>query len=132
MTKITLAIMLAYGGWKSLPIIQEAILSWNSPNVNIGELLRNPNRYEGKHITLSGRVSNSFNVLISGVELEDPSGRVWVLTDEAVPVEGTDYLVSGKFSQLTKIQNLNVLILENEGSSGFWSKVSGLVNALIS
>jgi hypothetical protein len=67
----------------------------------IGDINRDPGRYAGKEVTISGRVINSFGALGEGAfELEDGSGSIWVLSAGfGVPVQGAHVKVTGRVEE---------------------------------
>lgn len=63
----------------------------------IADVNQNPGKYQNKEIGLIGTVTNSYGVLGNGVyELDDGTGRIWVLANRGVPSRGTRVGVSGK------------------------------------
>lgn len=64
----------------------------------IGKLQNDPARYRNKEVALVGNVTNSFGALGYGAyELDDETGRVWVLTERGVPAKGARIGTVGKF-----------------------------------
>jgi hypothetical protein len=64
----------------------------------ISKLQNDPARYRNKEVALTGRVTNSFGALRYGAyELDDETGRVWVLTERGVPERGARVGTVGKF-----------------------------------
>jgi hypothetical protein len=64
----------------------------------IGKLQSDPGRYRNKEVALVGRVTNSFGGFNFGAyELDDETGRVWVLTERGVPSKGARIGTVGKF-----------------------------------
>jgi hypothetical protein len=63
----------------------------------IAEINQNPSKYQNKDVGLVGTVTNSYGVLNNGVyELDDGTGRIWVLANRGVPSRGARVGVSGK------------------------------------
>jgi hypothetical protein len=63
----------------------------------IGEINQDPQRYVNKDIAVKGTVSNSFSALVSGAyELDDGTGKLWVLSNGGVPSKGTKVGVRGR------------------------------------
>ena len=64
----------------------------------ISKLQNDPARYRNKEVAIIGRVTNSFGALGYGAyELDDETGRVWVLTERGVPERGARVGTVGKF-----------------------------------
>lgn len=65
----------------------------------IGTLLDDPGRFEGRKVKISGRVESAFGVLQFGAyRLSDGSGAITVITDRGgVPREGARVGVEGEF-----------------------------------
>lgn len=64
----------------------------------ISKLQNDPARYRNKDVALVGNVTNSFGALGYGAyELDDETGRVWVLTERGVPAKGARVGTVGKF-----------------------------------
>ena len=64
----------------------------------IGDINRDPGRYAGKDITISGQATESFGVLNEGAfEVDDGTGRIWVLSEGfGVPGKGAHVTVTGR------------------------------------
>ncbi len=65
--------------------------------VKISDINRDPGRYGGKEVTISGRVTGSFGALSEGAfEVDDGTGRIWVLSEGfGVPSQGARVRVTG-------------------------------------
>lgn len=62
----------------------------------ISKINQNPSRYQNKQVGLIGTVTDSYGALGKGVyELDDGTGRIWVLATEGVPSRGARVGVSG-------------------------------------
>ena len=63
----------------------------------ISKINQDPGRYRDKQVGLIGTVTNSYGVLGNGVyELDDGTGRIWVVTSRGVPSRGSRVGVSGR------------------------------------
>jgi hypothetical protein len=59
--------------------------------VTVAEINADPGRFANKEVTLKGTVVNSFGVLGQGAyELDDGTGKIWVLSDQGGGVPGKD------------------------------------------
>ncbi len=62
----------------------------------ISKINQNPARYHDKEVALVGRVTDSYGVLGNGIyELDDGTGRIWVMTTQGVPSKGARVGASG-------------------------------------
>ena len=63
----------------------------------VSELQRNPGRYIGKEVAVSGTVSNSFGALGTGAyEIDDGTGKIWIISEGyGVPSKGAHVSVAG-------------------------------------
>lgn len=68
------------------------------PNqTTISKINQNPGRYQNKDVALVGTVTNSYGALGTGIyELDDGTGRIWVMTTHGVPSKGARVGVSGQ------------------------------------
>jgi hypothetical protein len=64
----------------------------------VARLESDPGRYRDREILVIGTVTNSFGVLGQGAyELNDETGRVWVITQRGVPTKGARVGTVGRF-----------------------------------
>ena len=64
----------------------------------IGQLNSEPRRYYDRDVSVRGVVTNSFGALgIGAYELDDETGRIWVLTERGVPQKGSRVRAVGKY-----------------------------------
>ncbi len=62
----------------------------------IAKINQNPSKYQNQQVGLIGTVTDSYGVLGNGIyELDDGTGRIWVMTTRGVPTKGTRVGVSG-------------------------------------
>jgi len=68
------------------------------PNqATISKINQNPAKYQNKDVALVGTVTDSYGALGTGVyELDDGTGRIWVMTTHGVPSKGARIGVSGQ------------------------------------
>ena len=65
-------------------------------SVSINKAISDPGRYRTDTVELSGAVIDSYSVLGRGVyQLEDRSGKLWVVSDNGVPRKGARISVKG-------------------------------------
>jgi hypothetical protein len=88
-------------------------------SVKIGRINADPSRYANRTVSVSGRVTNSVGVLgTGGYQLEDESGRIYVLSRTGVPSRGSHIRVTGKVTPGATVlgQALGVAIREEHHS----------------
>jgi hypothetical protein len=63
----------------------------------INEILADPQRYANRDVGVTGNVVRSVSVLGKGAyEVDDGTGKLWVISDKGVPREGARIGVKGK------------------------------------
>jgi hypothetical protein len=63
----------------------------------INQIKADPSRYANREVAVIGTVTRSFSVLGKGAyEVEDETGKLWVVSDRGVPREGAHVLARGK------------------------------------
>jgi hypothetical protein len=73
-----------------------AALATGCASRTINELLADPGRYRNKEVRLSGSVVSSYSVLGNGAyQLDDRTGRLWVVSSAGAPREGARVTVTG-------------------------------------
>ena len=78
-------------------------IEYQITTTEIGKIMKDPRFYEGKTVTVSGEVENSFSVCIKFYSISDGTGTIYVRTDRAVPLKGELIKVKGKYNQFIKI-----------------------------
>jgi len=64
----------------------------------IGQLTADPERFRNREVLIYGTVTNSFGALGQGVyELNDETGKIWVVTQRGVPGRGARVGAVGRF-----------------------------------
>jgi hypothetical protein len=67
---------------------------------SINQILADPGRYSKTEVAIVGRVVNSFSVLGRGVyQVDDGTGKLWVISDKGVPHEGAQVVARGKIKE---------------------------------
>jgi hypothetical protein len=71
------------------------------PRKSIESINRDPGRFRGKEVTVTGQVVNSFAAMgVGAFELDDGTGRLWVFSDKyGVPGQGGRIVVTGTIQQ---------------------------------
>jgi len=63
----------------------------------INKINGDPSRYYDKKVTIEGTVTDSYGVLGEGAyELDDGTGRIWVIAERAVPARGSRVETKGR------------------------------------
>jgi hypothetical protein len=63
----------------------------------INQILAEPNRYANREVGVLGTVVQSYSVLGRGAyQIEDETGKLWVISDKGVPRKGARVGVKGK------------------------------------
>jgi hypothetical protein len=63
---------------------------------SINKINGDPGRYSNKKVTIEGTVTDSYGVLGEGAyELDDGTGRIWVIAERAVPARGSHVEAKG-------------------------------------
>jgi hypothetical protein len=66
-------------------------------SVKIGRINADPSRYRNQTVRISGTVVNSVGVLgTGGYQVEDDTGRIYVISRKGVPSRGSHVTVTGK------------------------------------
>jgi hypothetical protein len=63
----------------------------------INKINGDPSRYYDKKVTIEGVVTDSYGVLGEGAyEIDDGTGRIWVIAERAVPARGSRVETKGR------------------------------------
>lgn len=84
---------------------------------SIAKLQNNPGRYQGKDVTVAGRVTDSYGVLGRGIyQVDDGTGKLWIITESGVPSRGARVGAKGKLLEGFTFagRNLSLALLEND------------------
>ena len=78
-----------------------AVFQGCAEQVKIADLARDPGGYRNKDVTISGRVTQSFGALGTGVyEVDDGTGKLWVISEQSgVPGQGAQVAVTGRITE---------------------------------
>ncbi len=79
-------------------ILAAALALTACPNkTTISQISADPGKYQNKEVGLIGTVTDSYGLLGNGAyELDDGTGRIWVVTQRGVPSRGSRVGVSGR------------------------------------
>ena len=91
---------------------------------SIQKVTADPSRYRDREVTISGRVVNSYSIAGRGAyQVEDSTGRLWVVSDRGVPREGASVKTKGTIREgfnlgalnnIIKLPNGGVIMVERE------------------
>ena len=83
-----------------LPVLFAAVLGLAAcpSQTNIGKITADPDRYMDKEVGLVGRVTDSYGVPFVGgaYELDDGTGKIWIITQRGTPSKGSRVGVKGR------------------------------------
>jgi hypothetical protein len=79
-----------------LAVIISAIMMIACEQKTINQIKAEPDRYYKKEVAIVGNVIQSYSVLGKGAyEVDDGTGKLWVISAEGVPRKGAHVLVKG-------------------------------------
>jgi hypothetical protein len=83
--------------WESCAIAALALFTAACGSVRIARINADPSRYANRTVSVSGRVTNSVGVLgTGGYQLDDGTGRIFVISRTGVPSSGSAVRVTGR------------------------------------
>ncbi len=78
----------------------------------IGDILKSPGAYEGKDVTIAGKVTATHNlVVVKYYQVDDGSGEIAVVTDNALPKEGDKVRVRGRVNQAFAVGSSRLVVI---------------------
>lgn len=73
----------------------------------INQIKAEPNRYASREVAVVGTVTESVSVMGKGVyEIDDGTGKLWVVSETGVPREGARVLVRGTIRDAFNLSSL--------------------------
>ncbi len=95
-------------------ILAVAILAAGCPKrVSIAEIQADPGRFTDRDVAIAGVVRDSWGLNIPGIlkggayKVDDGTGTIWVITDNAVPNRGAEVGVKGRVGSGVSIGGRN-------------------------
>jgi hypothetical protein len=86
-----------------------ALLLAGCGSVKIGRINADPSRYRNRTVSVSGTVTNSIGVLgTGGYQIEDDTGKIYVLSQSGVPSRGSRVKVTGTVSPGAQVLGASV------------------------
>jgi hypothetical protein len=84
----------------------------------IGDIQKEPGKYDGKKVTVVGKVTAAHNLLVAKYyEIDDGTGRIAVVTQSALPNEGDSVTVKGKVNQAFAVGSAHLVVIVEETPS---------------
>ncbi len=84
-------------GLISLVLIGAVFLTACPEKETISRINADPGRYRNKEVGIVGNVTDSYGVLANGAyEIDDGTGKIWVVTTRGVPSRGSRVGAKGK------------------------------------
>ena len=84
----------------ALPVLLTALLALTAcpSQTSISKLKADPDRYMDKEVSIVGRVTDSYGIPFVGgaYELDDGTGKIWVITQKGTPSKGSRVGVKGR------------------------------------
>lgn len=86
----------------ALALVGASLLGGCASTVRIGDLLAEPQRYEGRTVRVEGTVTRSAGVLgVGGYEVDDGTGQIFIVAQGGgVPTQGARTKVKGRFEPI--------------------------------
>jgi hypothetical protein len=76
-----------------------ALLLAGCGSVKIGRINADPSRYRNRTVSVTGKVTTAVGVLgTGGYQIEDGTGRIYVVSKSGVPSRGSEVTVTGTVS----------------------------------
>jgi hypothetical protein len=80
-------------------VILAAILLAGCAPMTIGRINADPSRFQNRTVRVTGTVTNSVGMMgKGGYQLEDNTGRIYVISGKGVPSRGSHVTVTGRVS----------------------------------
>ena len=84
---------------------------------SIKDIKSDPHRYANRDVAVVGNVTKSFSVLGRGAyEIDDGTGKLWIVSQTGVPREGARVVVKGKIREGFNLSS--IISLPEQISSG--------------
>lgn len=84
-------------GFLAVSVLAIALLLTACEEAKISKIKNDPSHYNNRTVVVDGRVTNSFGAIVAGVyEIEDETGKIFVISNGGVPSKGARVAVKGK------------------------------------
>ncbi|MDD4356450.1 MAG: hypothetical protein PHN98_04285 [Smithellaceae bacterium] len=93
-------------------ILAIAAVSCDVRTTRIGDIVNHPRDFNGKEVTISGEVTESFSMIfIKYFMVRDDSGEIAVVTQRTLPAKGEKIKVKGSVKEAFSIGSETALVL---------------------
>ena len=83
--------------WKSTSVAAAALLLSACAPMTIGRINSDPSRFRNQTVHVTGTVTNSVGLMgKGGYQLEDQTGKIYVISGSGVPSRGSRVTVTGR------------------------------------
>lgn len=108
--------MIKIGAWF---LILTLLISGCGFHTSISKIRYEPGKYEGKEVSIKGRVSETIGIPLiqkGAYQVDDGSGKIWVLSQKRRPSRGEKVTVKGKVKTGVSIRGytLGLAIVEGD------------------
>jgi hypothetical protein len=105
-----------------VPALLVGVLSMTAcpDRTSISKINADPGRYVNREVGIAGRVTDSYGVLGRGAyEIDDGSGRMWVITQRGVPSKGAEVGSKGRVNSGFNFggRNFGTVLIEDDRRS---------------
>ena len=95
--------------YRGVFVVAAALFLAACETATIGEIKSDPAKYKNKEVRVDGTVTTSFGVLSTGAyEIEDSTGKIFVLSRHGVPAKGARVSVVGTVFNGAMVGGLSV------------------------
>jgi len=78
----------------------------------ISKIVDNPRDYDGKKVTVSGEVTETFSFFVMKYfVVDDGTGTITIVTQKALPKKGTKIRVKGEVSEMFSLGETQALVI---------------------
>jgi hypothetical protein len=78
-------------------------------SVRIAQIQSNPFRYQNRSVSVTGNVVNSIGLLgAGGYQLDDGTGRIYVISTSGIPARGAHVTVRGRVSSAAQVMGRSI------------------------
>jgi len=82
----------------------------------IGDIVRDPRKYEGKEVTVSGEVKEVLALVVfKSFVLKDDTGEITVITSRILPAVGQKLKVTGTVKEAFALGTVKLLVIQERG-----------------
>ena len=84
----------------------------------IGDIKKTPTAYDGKTVTIAGKVTSAHNLLVvKYYQVDDGTGEIPVVTQSELPHEGEDVHVKGTVNQAFVLGTARLVVIVEQAPS---------------